>query len=85
MGPIAFERQIACLIDDQYQFANNKTYVCSRVENVVSDDFINSKKRGKKPNSRGSSDFCRICASSFAVHVTRKDSVLNGVGIRQLQ
>lgn len=35
-------------IDYKYQFANNKTYVCPSVENVVSDDFFNSKKSSEK-------------------------------------
>ena len=37
-------------------------------------------KRGRKQNSRGPSDFCRICASSFAIHL-KTPKVLNGVAL----
>ena len=30
--------------------------------------------RGRKPNSSGPSDFCRISASSFVIHLRRIDS-----------
>ena len=45
--------------------------MCSRVENVVTDDFFNSKKNSQKGQKAefGPSDFCRICASSFAIHL----------------
>ena len=43
----------------------------SRVENVVTDDFFNSKKSSQKGQEVefGPSDFCRICASSFAIQL----------------
>ena len=37
-------------------------------------------KRGRKPNSSGLSDSCRICASSFAIHL-KIPKVLNGVAL----
>ena len=45
--------------------------MCSRVENVLTDDFFNSKKSSQKGQKAefGPSDFCRICASSFAIHL----------------
>ena len=58
--PIDQLTKIACLIDYKYQFANNKTYVCSRVENVVT-----APKRGRKPNSV----LPILCASSFVIHL----------------
>ena len=57
--------------------------MCSRVENVVSDEFFNSKKssqRGRKPNLSGPSDFCRICTSSFAIHL-KIPKVLHGMAL----
>ena len=43
----------------------------SLVENVVTDDFFNSKKSSQNGQKAefGPSDFCRICASSFAIHL----------------
>ena len=37
-------------------------------------------KKGRKPNSVGPSDFCRICASSFAIHL-KIPTVLKGVAL----
>ena len=55
IGLIKFQFNRLC------QFVNNNTCVCSFVKNVISDDL----ERGRKPSSP--SDFCWICASSFAI------------------
>ena len=81
--PITFERQIACLIDYKYQFANNKTYpscVSRMSSQTTSSTPRKAPKRGRKPNSSGPSDFCRIRASSFAIHF-KIPKVLNSVAL----
>ena len=38
-------------------------------------------KRGRKPNSSGPADFCRICASSFTIHLKIAKVFKNGVAL----
>ena len=79
MRPISTYLLLLLLLSISFQTIK-RTCVCVSRMSSQTNSPRKAPKRGRKPNSSGPSDFCRIRASSFAIHL-KISKVLNGVAL----